>query len=429
MTKDKKHHTPWYRLDNAAKIFPPLITRRMTEVFRISAVLNREIDPAVLQQALETSIERFPYYRVTLKQGLFWYYLQEIDAIPRARKEVYDPCQRMEPKKENGFFFRVLYHRKKLSVEFCHVLTDGTGGLFFLQCLLARYLELQGNSRAKATGPPCWRDKADPEEFEDAYSRYYKNDVPFPPAAARAFHIPGRLIPPGSLNLITGFIPSGDLVEKARHYKTTVTEYLSAVYLYALQMYIRSQPDSIRKKLMRPIRLMVPVNLRKLYPSKTMRNFFLSVKPGIDPRLGHYSLEEVIMSVYHYMRHEVNEKFINQQIARNIAGERHPLLRIVPLFLKKPVLRFVYNHSAAARHSGVLTNMGVVDLPREYRRHIVRFEAVPNPNPLTRLNIAIISYKNELSLTFASSIEDRTIEKIFFRTLRQQGLHVKIETN
>ena len=40
-------------LDNAAKIFPAARTRTWSNVFRLSATMREEVDPAILQAALE----------------------------------------------------------------------------------------------------------------------------------------------------------------------------------------------------------------------------------------------------------------------------------------------------------------------------------------------------------------------------------------
>jgi hypothetical protein len=375
----RNRHLKWYRLDNAAKIFPSIMTRRMTAVFRVSATLTEEVDPAVLQQALEDILPRFPYYRVTLKRGMFWHYLQETTAMPRVSAERFDPCRKISRRHDRGLYFRVLHFKKMISVEFCHVLTDGTGGVVFLRSLVYRYLGLRGIDLPPADGIFTAEEEALAEEDEDAYMRYHKGAVPFPPREPRAFHLPGGLIYPDSLNVCTGIVSAGDLLERARAGGLTVTEYIAALYIFSLQQYLLSLPPAMRRKLLRPIRIMVPVNLRKLYSSRTMRNFFLTVKPGIDPRLGQYTLDQVKKSVYHSMRVDVDEKFINQQIARNIRGQSSALLRALPLFVKGPVMRLIYNRGATAKHSGVVTNMGVIDLPPEVARMWSALKASPIP--------------------------------------------------
>ena len=73
----------WYRLDTAALIFPATIRRDWCNVFRLSAGLTEPVDPAILQQATDDLRKRFPSYFVTLRRGVFWYYLEESAAVRR----------------------------------------------------------------------------------------------------------------------------------------------------------------------------------------------------------------------------------------------------------------------------------------------------------------------------------------------------------
>ena len=68
----------WFRLDNAALIFPAIMKRRWNNVFRISVSLEEEVDPETLFRALNSLRHRFPTFFVRLKTGFFWYYLEEI---------------------------------------------------------------------------------------------------------------------------------------------------------------------------------------------------------------------------------------------------------------------------------------------------------------------------------------------------------------
>ncbi|MEF2795374.1 MAG: hypothetical protein U0N62_07850, partial [Hydrogeniiclostridium sp.] len=85
----------WNRLDNAAKIFPPTTTRRDPKVFRFSCRFTEEIDPEVLQKALDGAIRDFPVFRCILKNGAFWYYLEESTLEPRVQEESVPPCSTM----------------------------------------------------------------------------------------------------------------------------------------------------------------------------------------------------------------------------------------------------------------------------------------------------------------------------------------------
>ncbi|MEG2395030.1 MAG: MFS transporter, partial [Ruthenibacterium sp.] len=65
----KKSSTPtkWHKLDNTANIFPVVASRRMANVFRLTAVLRDEVEPALLQTALEETLPYFAAFNVRLR--------------------------------------------------------------------------------------------------------------------------------------------------------------------------------------------------------------------------------------------------------------------------------------------------------------------------------------------------------------------------
>ena len=115
-----KQKKEWYRLDNAGKLYPSITSTRVSTVFRLSATLYNNIDSKVLQIALNNIIEYFPYFKVNLKRGLFWYYFEHTEKYPKVQKETYYPCMFMFYKNKNSFPFRVLYYNNRISVEFSH---------------------------------------------------------------------------------------------------------------------------------------------------------------------------------------------------------------------------------------------------------------------------------------------------------------------
>ena len=50
----------WFRLDNAALIFPAVRRRDWTNAFRVSATLNETVRPEILQRAVAMLLPRFP---------------------------------------------------------------------------------------------------------------------------------------------------------------------------------------------------------------------------------------------------------------------------------------------------------------------------------------------------------------------------------
>ena len=82
-----RSYLPWWRLDNAAKIFPSTSSAHDSKVFRFFCELKEEVEPAALQTALDRTMERFPLYRCVLKRGWFWYYLEDSPLPAVARPE------------------------------------------------------------------------------------------------------------------------------------------------------------------------------------------------------------------------------------------------------------------------------------------------------------------------------------------------------
>ena len=411
----------WYRIDSAAKIFPAIVTNRSTTVFRLSATLKEAVEPASLQLALDKTIERLPGFRVKLRSGLFWNYFQEVRHSPLVQEERYAPCRPMHLSRDRAFQFRVLYFQNRISVECAHVLTDGTGAMEFLLLLLQNYLQSDTpfSTLIDPAAPPS------PDEWEDGYLKHYKGNIPPPRRSLGAYHLP-RPLTADTGRVITARLSCADLKCLAKENGVTITEYLVATWLAALQDLHTDNPQ--RSRLL-PLRVMVPVNLRTIYPSKTLRNFFLTVLPGIDLRLGEFSFREILDSVHHYMQVEVNEKTINQQIRQMVDGGTLPIVKWLPLAAKAPFNRILYRHIATRRHSGVMTNLGLVRLPQEARDSVERFDFIPNPNPITKANVGIVSCGEWTTITVGTQTLYKDVERLFFTRLRKAGLMMHIETN
>ena len=65
----KKNDLKWDKLDNTANVFPVIAGEGMSNVYRISVTLKEEVDPELLQQALERVLPWFDGFRVRLLPG------------------------------------------------------------------------------------------------------------------------------------------------------------------------------------------------------------------------------------------------------------------------------------------------------------------------------------------------------------------------
>ncbi len=425
--REKAEKTDWYKLDLSAIVYPTLQRRDFSSVYRLSVVLKEEVDPQTLQRALDMTLPRFPTYKAAIRKGVFWRYLEPNNRPgPFVQEDVKNPCQPMHFKANNRYLVRVYYYGKRIALEAHHSLGDGTGGMCVLQTLTATYLRLLGHKEIANGGFVLdINEEPDKEELEDAYMRYANARVCPPRLGEKAYRVRGTKEPFYTLNIIDGILSVSEVMAVAKKYNATITEYLNSVLLYAL---LQKQEDD-RPVRLRPVKIAMPVNLRRFFPTITLRNFITMIYPGVDPRLGEYTFEEIVTQVHNYMRYYINEKLLRGDITTNAATQRNPFIRIVPLFLKDFAVRTFYTKIQDKNSSAGLTNMGALKVPEGMKPYIERFDIYMGQPFSTRTNCAIISFDDILTINFASSIVETDVERYFFRKLVKDGIHVKIESN
>lgn len=416
----------WFSLDNAANLYPAIHSERLPMVFRISANLKQRVHAGLLQQALLAIIPRFPYYKVRLRAGLFWYYLEDNPAPISARAENESPCDTLPDRDGNDYLFRVQAYKNRISVEFSHIITDGTGGMIFLKSLVATYLELKGCKINSWEGLFNPKEDPHPEEFEDAYCRYHNDQIPKPDRLSRAFRLPYPLRGHYKYTYLTGEMSSAKVYKLAKEHGVSITEYLAGVYLYILQGIYHDMPDRQRRRLKPMLRMQIPVNLRRLYPTKSMRNFTLFVTPGIDMRLGWYELDEIVKRVHLYMEAEADTRHLNRQIARGVTPQLNRFIKAIPLMVKNQILVSRYNNWGPTQYSGVLTNLGVVRMPESISDQIDSFTFVPPPGRELKIHGAVATYGDKMHITFGNVTNVRELQRRFFRFFVDSGIHVKL---
>ncbi len=427
MAMEQKRTEDWYRLDLSAIVYPTLQRRDFSSVYRLSVVLKEEIDPAVLQQAVDQVMPRFPTYKAAIRKGVFWRYLEPNNRPgPFVQPDVKNPCQPMHFKGNNRYLVRFYHYGGRIALEAHHSLGDGTGGMCLLMTVTAQYLRLKYQARIRPEGFVLDVEGVpDPEELEDAYMRYANARVCPPRPGEKTYRVRGTMEPFYTLNIVDGIMSVSQVIQVAKRYNATVTEYLNAVLIYAL-LQKQGQEKGRRQ---RPVKIAMPVNLRRFFPSRTLRNFITMIYPGVDPRLGEYTFPEIVEQVHHYMRYYLNEKLLRGDITTNAATQRNPLIRVVPLFIKDFVVRQFYTKVQDKNSSAGLTNMGALQVPASMKPYIERFDIYMGQPFSSRTNCAIISYGDVLTVNFASSIIEADVERYFFRRLVQDGIHVKIESN
>ena len=427
MEKTRKKPLLWMRLDNAAKIYPAARRRNWSNVYRQSVTLFEEVDVTILKSALRVTIKRFPSIAARLRKGLFWYYLQQVDSTPDIQEEYSYPLVYMSKEETRKCAFRVIAYKNRIAVEFFHSLTDGNGALIFLKNLVAEYLEQRHgiaipfeNGIVDRKSPPLQ------EELEDCFPKY-AGKVLASRKDTNAWHMYGTPNKRGFLNLTCFQIPVEVALEHAHRHNVTLTTFFSAVMMLAL-LNLQKEKNPTGKNL-KPIKLLIPINLRQLFPSKTLRNFAMYTIPEADPRLGEFTLEELCKIVHHKMGTEFTTKHMSKVIATNVHDEQNPLVRLIPLPLKNAVMKMIFDSVGERKACLALSNLGKIAIPEEMSAYIQRFDFILGVQAAAPHNCGMLSYGDTLYINFIRNIKEAELERHFHAVLQQLGIPVMVESN
>lgn len=417
----------WMRLDNAAKIYPAARRQNWSNVFRLSATLTETVDVQILQSAVDVTVRRFPSIATRLRRGVFWYYLQQLENPPTVKSECSYPLTPMSRREIRQCAFRIIVYEKRIAVEIFHSLTDGTGALIFLKSLVAEYLQQRYGVRIPATHGVLGRlEEPSEEEMEDSFQKY-AGPINASRKESTAWHLSGTPEADGFLHLTCFTLPVAQVVEKAHAYGVSVTAFLSAALLQALQQ-LQKEKVPVRKR-RKPVKVLIPVNLRRLFPSKTLRNFAMYTTPELLTALGEYSFEEICQVVRNWMGAEITPKQMSMKIAVNVSSERLLAVKLMPLFIKNFVMKAIFDAVGEKKSCLSLSNLGAVELPEEMKQYVARMDFILGVQAAAPYNCGCLSYGDRMYVNFIRNIRQSELERHFCRVLQELGIPVEVQSN
>ena len=410
----------WNKLDNAAKIFPPNSKNSDTKVFRFACELYEPVDKNVLQNALDITIEAFPLYKSVIKSGLFWYYFERSHFKPEVTEENLPPCTTLYDKNNKTLLFRVMYFKKRISFEVYHALSDGAGALQFFKTLVFHYITIRHEFKFREKVPVLDIDASKNQKMDDSFQKYYsKAKTAVKKKNKKAFKIRGAKIPEYRINVIEGIIPVDSMLAKAKEYNTSMTIFMAAILVCAINEEI---PVRLKK---RPVVLSIPVNLRNYYYSQTARNFFGVINVDYDFSTDSSELPDVIEGLKESFKEKLTPEHLERRINALSSLEHNFLLRVIPLSVKDIALK-IANSIVDRSYTSTLSNVGIVKMPDELNPFISSFDIFVSTN---KLQACVCSFENKLRISFTSAFVSTEIQRRFFKTLTDLGITVTIESN
>lgn len=409
--KKRNHNT--YVVDSVSILFLSLMRKEHTNSFRFSMELNEPVCPEILQEAVNVIWARFPSVVGCIKSGFFHYRQAQMDTPPVVRS---DPglLHTMTREELENRAFRVFYSGNTISIEVFHVLTDGYGAIATIVTLVAEYLQRKYNIVIPATQLRLDTTQAPaPEETEDSF---------LPLAKEKPWHLPSRFsyLPPRpadtnwNVRTASCSFETEKLLGVAHGYGVTLNTLLSAVMASALmQMQLRSPG----KKLM-PVRIMVPGNLRRMFGSRTLRNFSLYGLPTMEPEQRDCTLEELCLSFDAQLKSHFSREKMAAMSSYNVRMQNSWYFRILPWRLKGAAMRLGYRFFGESNSSLTLTNLGVVKLPEEMRAYVSDMQLSMTPRAGVPYGCAVLSFGDKLTINFSKFTDDRELESLFFGMLK-----------
>lgn len=410
----------WHKLDNTAHLFPVIANRKTSNVFRLTALLARPVEPALLQEAVCEILPHFAAFQVRMRHGLFWNYMEANDATPAVRAEEMPLCHYLDPLETGRYLFRVIYFENRVHLETFHVLSDGTGALRFLKAICYRYLQLacpelddhhlyglEGASNVE----DCYLKYTTPTEEKKTYKQ------------APAFKLRGAARLAGDVGTVSLLLSVEEF--KALCAKAGVTV---GVYLAALLLYTARQEHMPLRGSKKPINLFVPVNLRTVLGGDTSLNFISSFVVNLPCPPGPADFDAILADTQRQFQDKCTKEQFSQRLAYTAKAQLNPFVRATPLPFKNAVLRLIYEGNNRGS-SFSFSNLGLVRVDPHFENQFTGFRFHLPPAPKEPVKCTACAFGDTLALNFTTFLEQHSMARAAARFLSGQGLAVTVESN
>ncbi len=411
----------WYKLDNAAKIFPAVSKDDRSNVFRLSFYIDEVVDSEILEQAVNKVLPRFETFAVQMKNGLFWNYFSENHRHFKVEEEPAEVCKYFKSIRNSGYMFKVYYLDNKITLETFHAISDGTGALQFLKSIVFQYFKLRGfklDHEHLILSELPYSKKESEDNFVSNYDKNNKLNL----KEEKAYHLSGEkfhqhwvLVYKIKLNT-KAFI---DIVKNKYH--VTVTQYVTALLAYSIY---KETVDFVGHK--KPLKIFIPVNLRPYFDSITLRNFTLYIKSTYTSEKNDWTFEEILKLTISYFEDQLDKHKLHGRINALVGFEKNAWIRTLPLILKQIAFKVGYNLLGESINSCSISNLGICKLPKDLEEKVIDADFV---NAGYGIAMTLISLKEHTNIILSSPLKDLSIMSYFTKMLVDEGLEVVADTN
>ncbi|MDO4466955.1 MAG: hypothetical protein Q4C49_08095 [Bacillota bacterium] len=407
----------WYKVDNVAKVFLATYNKRDTRSIRLSCTLKEAVDPAILQEAVHlTAIER-PQFQVEIHKGLFWHYFEASKEEVKVREEFQRPCPLLYgPNWKGPLHYSVTYWQNRINLDMFHALTDGTGGLEFLNIIVQNYLKIKYPEEMRELS--IYGGAAADDMTQDSFKKNYENSKgEVSSKTKKAYQIQGPKLPYKQEQFFEAHMSVKAVLSLAKQAHVSMSSYLAAL----LAMAIYEDMPALARKKGKPVTISVPVNLRNFYKSSTARNFFNSIYIT-HVFTGQETIESLAADFNKQLKEEIEPEKVKIRMDRFQKLERFLLIRMVPLAIKNPVVGF-FSKKEQQGVSATLSNVGKIQVPDLMKSHIESYSACCSTE---KLFITVTSYEDDLVFGISSAYRNTSVLKTLIRELSSRSIEITV---
>lgn len=410
---------PLLEVDSYSNIFMYSTDRHAACVPRHIVRMTEPVQPILLQQAVEKTLVRFPQMALGFAKTETQYVYRRLTKKPCVLPlDGFRQRYKIGTSDTNGYLFLTGYHKNTILFEYQHTMCDGHGFDIFIRSILYRYLCLIGhdidNDGSIIAGDTAfsW------EEKEDAYLRLRS----FPASAERdfkkdgAFHIPHE--DGQDYEILTEItFPFQQLRSVAKELGASPLTVIAPIF--ARSIFDVYGSDGF------PQVAQIPVDLRQILPSKTLRFFicFLDL-PYLDA----------------WQRLPLTECFKQQKalLEKEMAPERltDRALKACDTCSKlhmRTDLSLVEKNEEGRRisrdfvlgDSYLITNIGSFQLPPSMEPYIADYGAIL-PSAAQPVAMLISSYKGIMKLNIAQRLPKLDICRNMIKHFAQIGVKAQM---
>ena len=410
----------WRRLDNSAKIFPIASSKKYSSVFRLSAVLKEKIAPNILKRAVNIALKNLSSFKVKLKKGFFWYYFEDNNKEVIIEKEKDYPCKYIDPNTNNDYLFKVTYWENKINLDIFHSLTDGNSGIIFLREIVYTYIEL---AHKEDFSQKLRTERKISNNTEDDYLKNYDKKSKNSKGGKKAYRLKGKILPLAAIGVIHVNIDLDELKNRSKEKNVTITQYLTSVLIHAI--YNSNYKKYNGKK---PIKICIPVYLKKYFKSETISNFFSYISVQTEENLNLDSFEEILKFVKKEFDRKLTKEEISKTMSTNVKLGNNIFIKSIPLFLKLIIVKLSYIEIRKYTTT-TFSNVGRIGIIGEYQKYIDKFMMLIAPESVEKIKCSACSFENKLNFTFTSTLEGTEVEEEFCKKLKEEEINISVEGN